>query len=87
MGYVIVGMLCFIGGFIVNYMMKRNEKKGIVLKEVEVKEIAKKEAEKELEKIKVKLGKGTKEKDRDEIIKDIDDYFSKYGNPYDRDSE
>ncbi len=83
MGYFIVGLVCFIGGFIVNHMMKRNDKKRVVLNEVEIKEMAKKNAEIELKKIKEKLSKGTKEKDRNEIIKGIDNYFTLYGNSYD----
>ena len=83
MGYVIVGLLCFISGFILNHVMVRNDKKRVVLNEVEIKEMAKKNAEIELKKIKEKLSKGTKEKDRNEIIKDIDNYFTLYGNPYD----
>ncbi len=87
MGYAIVGILCYIFGFISKWIMNRTDKKRVVLNEVEIKEMAKKNAEIELKKIKEKLSKGTKEKDRNEIIKDIDNYFIVYGNPYDRDIE
>ncbi|KKK72480.1 hypothetical protein LCGC14_2903480, partial [marine sediment metagenome] len=72
MGYVIVGIILFIvgfgAGFILHQMMVKNDKKRVILNEKEIKEMAKKGAEKELIKIKERLGKGTKEKDRDEII-------------------
>ena len=71
-------IVCFIAGFIVCQVMKRNDEKRVILNEVEIIEVAKKEAEKELIKIKEKLGKGTKEKGRDEIIHSVDDYFDKY---------
>ena len=83
MGYFIIGLLCYIFGFISNWIMNRTDKKRVVLNEVEIKEMAEKNAEIELKKIKEKLSKGTKEKDRNEIIKGIDNYFTVYGNPYD----
>ena len=82
MGYVIVGILCFIIGYIFKQVLDRTDKKRVVLNEVEIKEMAKKNADVELKKIKEKLSKGTKEKDRDEIIKGIDNYFTVYGNPF-----
>ena len=62
MDYVIVGIIFFIAGFIVHWMMIRNDKKRVILNEKEIKEMAKEEAEKELIKIKERLGKDTKVK-------------------------
>ncbi len=78
MGYVIVGILCFICGFILNTMIKQHEVKGKILDKIEVKEIAKKTAEKKMKEIKEKLGKEIKGKERDEIINSVDNYFDKY---------
>ena len=78
MDYIIVGIISFLVGFILHQMVVKNDKKRVILNEVEIKEMAKKGAEKELIKIKERLGKGTKEKDRDEIIHSVDDYFDKY---------
>ncbi len=91
MDYVIVGIILFIVGFVAGFtlhqMMKRNDKKRVILNETEIKDIAKKKADEELVKIKGRLNKGTKEQDRDEIIKGIDNYFTVYGNPFDRNIE
>ena len=87
MDYIIVGIILFIvgfvAGFILHQMMVKNDKERVILNEMEIKEMAKKNADVELKKIKEKLSKGTKEKDRDDIIKGIDNYFTLYGNPYD----
>lgn len=87
MDYIIVGIICFVAGFILRQMMDRNDKKRVILNETEIKDIAKKKADEELVKIKERLNKGTKEQDRDEIIKGIDNYFTVYGNPFDRNIE
>ena len=87
MGYFIVGLLCFIVGYILSNAIYNKRKKVIISDNTEVIEIIKKNAYQELKKIKKKLGQEVKEKDRDEIIKDIDDYFIVYGNPFDRDIE
>ncbi len=87
MDYIIVGIICFIAGFILHQMMIRNDKKRVILNEIEIKDISKKKADEELIKIKERLNKGTKEQDRDEIIKGIDNYFTVYGNPFDRNIE
>ena len=87
MDYIIVGIICFVVGFIVHWTMVKNDKKRVILNETEIKDIAKKKADEELIKIKERLNKGTKEQDRDEIIKGIDNYFTVYGNPFDRNIE
>ena len=87
MGYFITGLLCFIAGCVATIAIYNKRKKVIISDHTEVIEIIKKNAHQELKKIKEKLSKGTKEKDRDEIIKDIDNYFTVYGNPFDRDIE
>lgn len=83
MGYLIVGILCFIGGWLVEYFINKQKMIKVDLENDKLVELIKENANKELEKIKERLGKAVKEKDRDELIKDIDDYFSRYGCPND----
>ena len=86
MGYVIVGILSFIVGYIVCQIINREKKETYIMdNEKIVKEVIE-NTHKEMEKIKEELGKEVKEKDRDEIIKDIDDYFEFYGYPTDGNS-
>ena len=83
MGYFIVGILSFIAGVIICYQIVKKRKEELQVDSKLLLEMIKKNANAELKKIKEKLSKGTKEKDRDEIIKGIDNYFILYGNPYD----
>ncbi len=83
MGYFIVGILSFIAGVIICYQIVKKRKEELQVDSKLLLEMIKKNANAELKKIKEKLSKGTKEKDRDEIIKGIDNYFTLYGNPYD----
>ena len=85
MGYFIVGLLCFISGYILCHVVNREKKIAYIKDDIGIKEKIIENANEEIERIKRKLGKEIKERDRDEIIKDIDDYFLEY--PYDRDSE
>ncbi len=83
MGYAIVGLVCFTSGCILCYIIMKKRKEELQLDSKLMIEIIKKNADTELKKIKKKLGKEVKEKDRNEIIEGIDNYFTVYGNPYD----